>query len=400
MLPAIAATAISEYTQPGDLVLDPMCGIGTSLVEAVHLARAAIGVEYEPAWAQLARRNLHHAASQGATGSAHVIHGDARNIDALLDPDMVDRVALVLTSPPYGSSLHGHVDARPGRGVRKSNYRYSRDRANLAHTSLDQLVSGFVGILTGCLPFLRPGGIVAMTVRPYWHRGTLIDLPGRLSAAITEHTDLQLLDRNVALLAGLRDNKLVPRASFFQLDQVRKARAVGVPRRVIAHEDVLVLIKPQAAKTLSGQRIVHRRTARSSRLRTPRRARQRREHDAPSPLETTAPRDASELDMTQPVERPSTHDETIAPAKEPRRWQTSDRARRRRASPATAKTTTARIEPGAEARDAPVRVLAADHVPLDPQHRDQAVRALTEMILSWMQRRNHSAAVHDIDRAA
>ena len=34
MLPAIAAHAIRHYTQPGDLVLDPMCGIGTTLVEA------------------------------------------------------------------------------------------------------------------------------------------------------------------------------------------------------------------------------------------------------------------------------------------------------------------------------------------------------------------------------
>jgi len=34
MLPAIAATAITRYTEPGDLVADPMCGIGTTLVEA------------------------------------------------------------------------------------------------------------------------------------------------------------------------------------------------------------------------------------------------------------------------------------------------------------------------------------------------------------------------------
>ena len=30
MLPAIAATAIERYTEPGDLVADPMCGIGIS----------------------------------------------------------------------------------------------------------------------------------------------------------------------------------------------------------------------------------------------------------------------------------------------------------------------------------------------------------------------------------
>ena len=66
MLPAIAATAITRYSEPGDLVADPMCGIGTTLVEAIHLGRDAIGVEYEPRWAQLAAANITHARRQGA----------------------------------------------------------------------------------------------------------------------------------------------------------------------------------------------------------------------------------------------------------------------------------------------------------------------------------------------
>ena len=49
MLPEIARTAIQRYSQPGELVLDPMCGIGTTLVEAIHLGRDALGVEREPA---------------------------------------------------------------------------------------------------------------------------------------------------------------------------------------------------------------------------------------------------------------------------------------------------------------------------------------------------------------
>jgi modification methylase len=47
-------------------------------------------------------------------------------------------------------------------------------------------------------------------------------------------------ERNVALLVGLRGERLVGRPSFFQLDRVRKARARGLPLRIIAHEDVLV----------------------------------------------------------------------------------------------------------------------------------------------------------------
>ncbi len=240
MLPVIAAQAIADYTAPGDLVLDPTCGIGTTLVEALHLGRDALGVEYEPAWAVLARRNVQHARSQGATGTGRVVPGDARQIDTLLGDELRGQVTLVLTSPPYGSSLHGQVTASPGAGVDKRNYRYSRDRHNLAHVGLDRLLEAMIDILTGCQPFLRPGGVIAMTVRPYWERGALIDLPGRLTTAISDRTGLILLDRNVALLAALREEQLVTRASFFQLAQVRKARAAGIARHLIAHEDLLV----------------------------------------------------------------------------------------------------------------------------------------------------------------
>ena len=60
MLPAVAAHAIAAYSRPGELVLDPMCGIGTTLVEALHQDRRAVGVEYETRWAEIARTNIQH----------------------------------------------------------------------------------------------------------------------------------------------------------------------------------------------------------------------------------------------------------------------------------------------------------------------------------------------------
>jgi len=128
MLPANARHAITAYTAPGDLVMDPMCGIGTTLVEAAHLGREAIGIEYEPRWADLARRNLAHAATQDWAGRARVLNGDSRALSTLLGPDLHGHVALVLTSPPYGPSVHGRVTAHPG-SVARRDYRYSRDRA-------------------------------------------------------------------------------------------------------------------------------------------------------------------------------------------------------------------------------------------------------------------------------
>ena len=210
MLPAIAARAIEAYTSPGDLVVDPMCGVGTTLVEAMHLGRDAIGVEYEDRWATLAEANLAHARSQGASGHGEVVVGDARHLPGAVDPAVRGLVALVLTSPPYGPSLHGQVRARPGKGIEKSNFRYSKDPANLAHVGNDALLEAMRQIFLGCAALLRPGGIVAMTVRPWWHDGELIDLPGAL-VRVGESAGLVLFERNVMLLAAIRDDGLIPR---------------------------------------------------------------------------------------------------------------------------------------------------------------------------------------------
>jgi modification methylase len=245
MLPAIAATAITRYTRPGDLILDPMCGIGTTLIEAIRLGRDAAGVEYEPRWAQVAAAGITRARRDGATGNAEVICGDARQLPQLAPASMRGQAALVLTSPPYGSSLHGQVTAEPrpgGGGVAKYDNRYSRDPVNLAHHGYDSLIAGLTAILTGCTVLLRPGGTVVITARPWRHRGELTDFPAAVVAA-GQAAGLHPAERHVALLAGLRDGQVVARPSFFQLDNVRKARAAGQPCHLVCHEDILIFTK-------------------------------------------------------------------------------------------------------------------------------------------------------------
>ncbi|ADL49614.1 DNA methylase N-4/N-6 domain protein [Micromonospora aurantiaca ATCC 27029] len=243
MLPAIAAHAIAAYTQPGDLVLDPMCGIGTTLVEAVHAGRDAFGIEYEPQWSNIADANIRHAHDQGASGRASVIRGDATRLMSLVPKALTGQVALVVTSPPYGPTVHGLV--RPGEhGVVKYDDRYNdgEDRGNLAYRDLTGLADGFAQILAGCAALLRPGGVVVVTARPWRKRGELVDLPSAVIAAGLR-AGLVPIERCVALLAAVRDGQLVARPSFFQLQQVRKARSSGVPMHLIAHEDVLIFAK-------------------------------------------------------------------------------------------------------------------------------------------------------------
>jgi hypothetical protein len=82
-----------------------------------------------------------------------------------------------------------------------------------------------------------------ITARPWRHHGELADLPAAVLAA-GQAAGLIPAARCVALLAGLRGGKLIPRPSFFQLENIRKARRRGEPWHLIVHEDVLIFRAP------------------------------------------------------------------------------------------------------------------------------------------------------------
>ncbi|MFE2755415.1 TRM11 family SAM-dependent methyltransferase [Actinosynnema sp. NPDC059335] len=241
MLPEVVRHAVTHYTRPGELVLDPMCGVGTTLVEAVRLGRRAVGVEYEPHWVDVAYANLDLARQHGIDHDAQVFHGDARQLVTLLPDEYVGQAALVVTSPPYGASTHGQVSVAPGAGVQKYHHRYGNtlDRGNLPNIGHHRLLAGFTRILTALRTFLRPGGHIAVTIRPWREHAELIDLPSQILAC-GRAAGLIPVERNVALLARAAATDLVARGSFFQRDFIRKQREAGLPLHLIAHEDVLV----------------------------------------------------------------------------------------------------------------------------------------------------------------
>ena len=182
-----------------------MCGIGTTLVEALHQDRRAVGVEYETRWAEIARANIDHTGPL-RRGLGSVYTGDARHLDWMLPAELHGQAALVVTSPPYGPSTHGRVTTE-ATGVHKRHHLYGDllDRGNLANIGHHRLLAGFTRILTLTTPYLRPGGRVVITVRPWREHAELIDLPAQI-AACGRAAGLVPVERCVALLGRITEH--------------------------------------------------------------------------------------------------------------------------------------------------------------------------------------------------
>ncbi|MCC3762635.1 hypothetical protein K3N28_06065 [Glycomyces sp. TRM65418] len=248
MWPHIATTAIARYSKAGDTILDPMCGVGTSVIEAIQQGRNAYGVDLEPEWVELARANIEAAMAAHPGSWGEVVQGDAADLALLLDGTRLRApVDMVLTSPPYGAVTHGQPDTSrvTGGKIRNRAHRYSTGKAkpeSLATSSASRLQAGLEAVFAGCLLALKPGGFAVVTARPFTEAGALVDFPSFVIRAGLA-AGLTLAERRVALLARW-DGALHPHVTFFHLHNVREARRQGKKLFARAHEDVLVFRKP------------------------------------------------------------------------------------------------------------------------------------------------------------
>ncbi|MEU6246041.1 DNA methyltransferase [Glycomyces sp. NPDC047010] len=249
MWPAIARSAIERYSRPGEVVLDPMAGVGTTLVEGILAGRNAYGVDLEAGWVEQARANAEAAMRQQPTCWGEVFQGDAGNLAVLLEgKQLAAPVDMVLTSPPYGAVTHGQPDTArvTGGAIRNRDHRYSEGRASAASlvtSSLPRLEGGLERVFAGCAAALKPGGFMVVTARPFTHQKRLIDFPSLvIRAGLAAGFDLH--ERCAALLSRWDGHILHPHATFFHLTNTRGARAAGRTVLLRAHEDVLVFRRP------------------------------------------------------------------------------------------------------------------------------------------------------------
>ncbi|HVA62025.1 MAG TPA: DNA methyltransferase [Mycobacteriales bacterium] len=243
MLPALAARIITEYSTPGQLVADPMAGIGTTLVEAALLDRRAIGIELEPRWADIARANLDHILDRRQRRLADIRVGDATRLPDLLGPGTATgSVDLIVVSPPYGCDA-GVID-KPGwlagqRLCPPDSLNYSTGKTNVGHARGPAYPSAMAAIYAGCHAMLRPGGLLVTVTKNTRRQGRCFDLAGT-TVTLARAAGFGYLQHVIALHAAVRDSGLHARPSFWQLTQLRHAHDRGDPAHLVTHEDLCI----------------------------------------------------------------------------------------------------------------------------------------------------------------
>jgi len=185
----LAEAFISFFTKRGQIVLDPMVGTGSTLIACLRAGRHGIGIELNPAYAQIAVEALaEERAALGAEAdglAADVVVGDAARLERWTLP----QIDYVLTSPPYWDMLRarGAGTQRRRRAAPALDVFYSGDPADLGNVSkYEEFLTRLVDIYRGLQPVLRPGAYLTIIVKNVKKRGRIYPLAWDLARQLGE----------------------------------------------------------------------------------------------------------------------------------------------------------------------------------------------------------------------
>lgn len=157
--PFLLGQLIAFFTKPGDLILDPFAGAGSTLIAASLLGRDAIGLEINNEWIELYNEICN---SEGIE-KQKVVHGDCRTLLRHVQNSTVDFVVL---DPPHPAGEKEWLETEePGK---------STDEAFLSFME---------PIFPHCFRALKPGRHLALFCRNFYSGGRYFLMSHPLAAA-------------------------------------------------------------------------------------------------------------------------------------------------------------------------------------------------------------------------
>ena len=178
----LATDYIDFFTKPGESVLDPFLGAGTTMEIAELMGRLSTGIELEPTFAKFASKRTSHPI---IIGDSLVEIGDKEKF-----PD--ESFDYVFTSPPYWNTLHqsrgGNDDTRHKKRMeRGESIVYSDKAEDLGNISdADEYIEKLITLFTGVHRVLKPKRYLTIIIQNLNYEGSLVPIAWQLGIQLTE----------------------------------------------------------------------------------------------------------------------------------------------------------------------------------------------------------------------
>lgn len=162
---------VKYFTKSEDKVLDPFCGVASTLKACVLTGREGVGIELISKWAKLGEKRL-EVETPNPKGMAHIIVGDAREKLKGLKTESFD---YLVTSPPYWQILAKKADHKVKAERIKNGYatKYSDDKRDLGNiTDYNVFLVELKKCFSECYRVLKKGKYGSIIVSDFRHNST------------------------------------------------------------------------------------------------------------------------------------------------------------------------------------------------------------------------------------
>lgn len=188
---------IRFFTKKGQLVLDPFCGVGSTLKACAVNDRRGIGIEIVKKYADLTKERLKVELRDDLFGTVNkeqkVIYGDALAVINQFKDNLFD---FIVTSPPYWNIL-AKVDhkVKQERISKNLDIKYSELKKDLGNISdYTEFLNILARFFNDCARILKPKKYMAIIVSDFRHKEKFY----------TFHSDLAvMLERENFALKGI-----------------------------------------------------------------------------------------------------------------------------------------------------------------------------------------------------